>query len=118
MKDLKDYNIKINCPSRNEMIDFATESSKLTRMTLKLILSGVHYNNSWVVANPNSELRIIPILTYLFKENFHKDILVISDSRKNRNYGKKIRSHMERFERIQIGDNSIKEKIAPLIKSA
>ncbi len=117
MKDLKDYNIKINCPSRNEMIDFAKESSKLTRMTLKLLLSGIHYNNTWIVANPNNEFRIIPILTYLFKQNFHKDVLVVSDSIKNKNYRKKIKSHVERFERIQIGTNSIKEEVVPLIKS-
>ncbi|MBU0459697.1 MAG: hypothetical protein KJ771_02720, partial [Nanoarchaeota archaeon] len=117
MKDLKDYDIKINCPSRDEMIDFATESSKLTRMTLKLLLSGIHYNNTWVIANPNSELRIIPILTYLFKENFHKDIFILSDSIKNKNYRKKIKSHVERFEKIQIGTNSIKEEIVPLVKS-
>jgi hypothetical protein len=117
MKDLKDYNIKINCPSKDEIIDFAKESSKLTRMTLKLLISGIHYNNIWVIANPNSELRIIPILTYLFKENFNKDILILSDRIKNKNYRKKIKSHIDRFKKIQIGNISIKEEIVPLIKS-
>ena len=118
MKDLKDYGIKIICSNNDFVSDFAKDASKITKMTLKLIQSGLFYNNNWIIANPNSDLNIIPLIAYLFKETHKKDVMVLIDKVKNRNFSRKIKCHVEKLSRIQIGDKSIKQEIVPFIKSA